>query len=880
MTEAMTPKMTPMQRTSSADSMPPQMSLDRLISNSPRHVLVVDVRGLNKVGITVAFVDAINAAGQSCKILDIVQYVIEGSLSIIFMIEIGERSSMVLIKNMLSVARNLEMRLDFRFLEQHENKDISPVEAKEDNILSISIVLDAALSVDMVHQIFEHLAGQSCQVLEIENLSDNRMEITNELTKLDIRISAPSDVSVSTLYLELQPLLWKFNAELVVRPWSAMSRPNGRSLVVFGLSDVLLSGCPLDDLLRKSGKDPASLDMTGANGLEQYNRKVHALAGCEASIMQEVVDELEFTTDAEFVCRCLKAMGFRLAILSSAGCKLIANTVKERFGMDYVLSRDLEVDDEGKFTGDFAGEVKDMKFQKTDFLHLMAEKESIPYKNVIVVGEFLKGVKRDSFPDILDTFGPPIFFNSNENKSLVSVLYLLGFSGNDVKSLRMKYSTALKHSASGLMEASRKASKSDCKAGNPQTPETHVKRLVRITGPRSDASKMAHIFESMKTFSQEGQCSINTIKQRTLSESMIMGVEIAVNGSDIMETLLKEALFACQTEGFTLQWDENPTRPLPGSPREPDSFWGRHVVTIVQKPSISPETLAAVTSRLASMNCDITTLERLSKKDFAALQITAAVPDGQEKELKNILLATGKENGADVAFQEESVDRWNRRLIVFDMDSTLIQQEVIDELAKLAGVEAQVKEITERAMSGELDFFASLKERVALLKGHNAEELFSHVKKNLIYTPGAKQLCSTLKGLGYKMAVISGGFLPVAREVQRELALDYAFANTLEVDRKTGLLTGRTIGPVVTPQRKRALLSMIAEVEGCEVAQTIAVGDGANDIPMLCTAGLGVAFCAKPKVQAVAEFRVNTLDLSTVLYLIGLSEFAVEEIEK
>merc|ERR1719387_3428975 len=256
------------------------------------------------------------------------------------------------------------------------------------------------------------------------------------------------------------------------------------------------------------------------------------------------------------------------------------------------------------------------------------------------------------------------------------------------------------------------------------------------------------------------------------------------------------------------------------------------------------------------------------------------VPHGQENELKNILLATGKENGADIAFQKASVERWNRRLVVFDMDSTLIQQEVIDELAKLAGVETKVKEITDRAMSGELDFFASLKERVGLLKGHNAEELFSHVKKNLIFTPGAKELCSTLKGLGYKMAVISGGFLPVAREVQKELGLDYAFANTLEVDRKSGLLTGRTTGPVVTPQRKRALLSMIAEVEGCEVAQTIAVGDGANDIPMLCTAGLGVAFCAKPKVQDIAEFRVNTLDLSTVLYLIGLSEFAVEEIER
>merc|ERR1712176_975552 len=140
------------------------------------------------------------------------------------------------------------------------------------------------------------------------------------------------------------------------------------------------------------------------------------------------------------------------------------------------------------------------------------------------------------------------------------------------------------------------------------------------------------------------------------------------------------------------------------------------------------------------------------------------------------------------------------------------------------------------------------------------------------YTPGAKKLCTALKRLGFKMAVISGGFLPVAEEVQRYLGLDYAFANTLEGDEHTGLLTGLTSGPVVTPQRKRALLATIANVEGCEVQQTIAVGDGANDIPMLNTAGLGIAFCAKPKVQAATEIRINQKDSSTVLYLIGVSE--------
>jgi len=243
--------------------------------------------------------------------------------------------------------------------------------------------------------------------------------------------------------------------------------------------------------------------------------------------------------------------------------------------------------------------------------------------------------------------------------------------------------------------------------------------------------------------------------------------------------------------------------------------------------------------------------------------------------LSQKLAAAAQQQGADIAFQQDELERWMRRLVVFDMDSTLIQQEVIDELAKYAGVESQVKAITEAAMRGELNFFESLKSRVALLKGYNAEELFSRVKANLMFTPGAKKLCDTLKSMGFKMAVISGGFLPVAREVQQHLGLDYAFANTLEVD-EAGLLMGNTSGPVVTPERKRALLATIANVEGCDIKQTIAVGDGANDIPMLKAAGLGIAFCAKPKVQAATEFRINQKDLSTVLFLIGVSELAAQ----
>lgn len=370
---------------------------------------------------------------------------------------------------------------------------------------------------------------------------------------------------------------------------------------------------------------------------------------------------------------------------------------------------------------------------------------------------------------------------------------------------------------------------------------------------------------------------------------MCVGFDLWVQKQE-PDQLLKELLFACQKQDFQVLGSSLASAADDGlgagmhlavSGKDALATHGRshYVITLVQKPQITAVSLSAIFGIFRQRSVNLVRIERLSVHELAALQFTVELPDGVETtSFSNDLMEASKLHGMDIAFQKDDLDRWMRRLVVFDMDSTLIQQEVIDELAKIAGVEDEVKTLTEAAMRGELNFFESLKSRVALLKGHNAEELFDKVKKNLIFTPGAKKLCSTLRRLGYKMAVISGGFLPVAREVQRELGLDYAFANTLEVDETTGLLTGQTSGPVVTPQRKRALLATIADIEGCELQQTIAVGDGANDIPMLHAAGLGIAFCAKPKVQQVTEFRINQEDLSTVLFLIGVSEHAAERL--
>ncbi len=238
--------------------------------------------------------------------------------------------------------------------------------------------------------------------------------------------------------------------------------------------------------------------------------------------------------------------------------------------------------------------------------------------------------------------------------------------------------------------------------------------------------------------------------------------------------------------------------------------------------------------------------------------------------LRADLYALGRAGGFDVALQRESVLRRSKRLVVFDMDSTLIQQEVIDELAKHAGVGDKVKKITEEAMGGRLDFSQSLARRVALLKGA-PESMFDKVIAGLQYTKGAKLLVRTLKRLGYRLAVISGGFTRVTEHVRRELGLDYDHANVLEVG-ADGCFTGRTVGPVVTAQRKADLLSTIAQHERITVDQVIAIGDGANDLPMLGTAGLGIAFNAKPAVQEAAQFRINTPSLTAVLYLLGFSQ--------
>mgnify|MGYP000252456872 CR=1 FL=1 len=239
------------------------------------------------------------------------------------------------------------------------------------------------------------------------------------------------------------------------------------------------------------------------------------------------------------------------------------------------------------------------------------------------------------------------------------------------------------------------------------------------------------------------------------------------------------------------------------------------------------------------------------------------------------LHGTSPRIGLDVSFQKDDIYRRSRRLICFDMDSTLIETEVIDELAERAGVGDAVREITARAMRGEIDFRESFTERVALLKGLDVS-VMEEIARNLPITEGLERMMTILKRVGYgKTAILSGGFTYFGNYLRQKYGFDYVYANELEIEQ--GKLTGRYVGEVVDGRRKAELLRLLCQFEEINIAQSVAVGDGANDLPMLNLAGLGIAFHAKPKVKATARQSISTIGLDGILYFLGLKDSRIEQ---
>ncbi|RKH50971.1 phosphoserine phosphatase SerB [Corallococcus aberystwythensis] len=314
------------------------------------------------------------------------------------------------------------------------------------------------------------------------------------------------------------------------------------------------------------------------------------------------------------------------------------------------------------------------------------------------------------------------------------------------------------------------------------------------------------------------------------------------------------------------------TSPEPGLGPEPL----RYVVTAVGK-ALGVQDVHALTQKLAAGNARVERITRLSETPLAAVELHVTLPpDADPTALKRALLALSMASPTfDVALQRESLYRRGKRMVVMDMDSTLIRIEVIDELARAYGVHAKVAAITERAMHGEMDYDESLRQRVALLAGLDARVLHE-LAANLPLTEGAETLIRVLRRLGYRTAVISGGFSVAAEALQKRLGIDFAYSNALEV--QDGKLTGRTVGTIVNARRKAELLETLAKQEGVLLEQVIAVGDGANDLLMLEKAGLGIAFRAKPKLREAADTSISAGGLDTILTLLGLTARELREV--
>src|SRR5207237_173190 len=285
--------------------------------------------------------------------------------------------------------------------------------------------------------------------------------------------------------------------------------------------------------------------------------------------------------------------------------------------------------------------------------------------------------------------------------------------------------------------------------------------------------------------------------------------------------------------------------------------------------TLGPAALQVVSEVLAAHGANIESIQRLSEGGLSSVEFHVSLaPGDDEQALKRALLAAAMQGGFDSALQRESLLRRSKRLIVMDMDSTLIRIEVIDELARAHGVGDRVSAITRRAMLGEIDYDQSLRERVALLQGLSARVL-QELAANLPLTEGAETLLRVLQRLGYRTAVISGGFSVAAEALQKRLGIDFAWSNTLEIE--DGALTGRVTGPIVNAQRKADLLEELARRENVPLDQVIAIGDGANDLLMLRKAGHGIAFHAKPKLREAAHTSISAMGLDAILYLLGIT---------
>ena len=394
--------------------------------------------------------------------------------------------------------------------------------------------------------------------------------------------------------------------------------------------------------------------------------------------------------------------------------------------------------------------------------------------------------------------------------------------------------------------------------------------LIRITGqdrPGLTAAVMGILARYNARILDIGQADIHS----TLSLGILIRIDDTHSGQ-----VMKELLFKAEELNVNIGF-------APISDDEYESWVdhqgkNRYILTVIGR-SLSAKQIAAATKIIAEQGLNIDFIRRMTgrmsikhpeRNVRACIEFSLRGTPKDRELMQSKLMHLASEQEIDFSFQRDDMYRRMRRLICFDMDSTLIQTECIDELAARAGVGDKVKAITERAMRGEIDFKESFTERVALIKGLDVS-VMQDIAEHMPITEGADRLMSVLKRCGYKIAILSGGFTFFGEQLRRRYGIDYVYANELEID-ENGKLTGRYVGDIVDGKRKAELLKLIAQVEQVNLAQTIAVGDGANDLPMIAEAGLGIAFHAKPRVKATAQQSINNIGLDGVLYFLGFKD--------
>ena len=405
-----------------------------------------------------------------------------------------------------------------------------------------------------------------------------------------------------------------------------------------------------------------------------------------------------------------------------------------------------------------------------------------------------------------------------------------------------------------------------------RSPSAPMSEIILINVSGQDKPGLT---SSLMSILAEYEVGVLDIGQAMIHDTLSLGMLVEVPDQDRLSPVLKDVLFHIHHLGMQVRF-------TPVSKERYEQWVAgaelpRYVITLLGR-RITAEQMARIAKVISGNALNIEDIQRLSGRtplhrasgtSRACVELSVRGVPLDLDAMKAEFVEISQELEIDISFQEDNIYRRNRRLVVFDMDSTLIQQEVIDEIAKDHGVGEEVSRVTELAMRGELDFKQSLARRVALLEGMDASKLEA-IAQRLVLTEGAERLIKALKTFGYKTAVISGGFSYFGQKLQQKLGLDYVYANELEI--VDGKLTGRVLGQVVDGERKAQLLSEIADREGIDVDQVVAVGDGANDLPMLRAAGLGIAFHAKPLVKRSARQSISTLGLDGILYLMGVKD--------